>query len=640
MKVSYNWLQTFFVEGALPPIAELEQKLIFHAYEIEGVEQVGDDYVLDIDVLPNRASDSLSHRGIAREIATLFELKLTKDPLQSVPKLEPLSEKITLEVDDTKACPMHTLALIEGVQVGPSPQWLKERLEAIGQRSINNVVDATNYIMYEIGQPSHVFDYDKLKEQGGTRGIHVRAAHEGETLSLLGGQEVSLTKDMQVLADARSDAALDIAGVKGGTLAELDEHTQNIIVTAAKFDPTRTRKTAQTLKIRTDASSRYENETPDPLAAIGMQEVVALITSIAGGTVEGYQSIEQPYRVNLPVTLSVMGLVKHLGVDISMEEVMHILERLGFTYVKEDEDVLLVTAPFERLDIQISEDVMEEVGRVYGYNTITPVPLPSLGKQPPILQTYALAQRIRKTLGALGYRELMLYSLRHEGEVALANALNTQKDHMRENLKDGLVEALEHNERIMPLLGEYEAVKVFEVGNIFKKEGEYLHAAIAVRALGSKKQAARTAAELTTVKEALEQALEVTLPNPDGEVLEFSLSDLAQESDIDVYDTVGALIDGMQYSPVSAYPFMIRDIALWMPESTSEDEIVEVIKSHGGDLVQRIDNFDTFTKDGRISRAYHVVFQSTEKTLTDDELGVIMEQIEAELGSKEGFEVR
>ncbi len=640
MKVSYNWLQTFFENGALPSVDNIEQKLIFHAYEVEGVEKIGDDYVIDVDVLPNRSSDSMSHRGIAREISTLFELPMKYDPFAERTILEPVSDKVELILDDEEACPVHTLALVKGVKVGESPKWLRDKLEALGQRSINNIVDATNYIMYGLGQPSHAFDYDKLTEESdGTRGIRVRAAKNGEELELLGGTSVTMAEGMYVLADVHSDEPLDVAGVKGGVHAELDDNTKNVLVSVAKFHPTTTRITSQRLKLRTDASARYENEIPDQLPAIGIKAVVQLILEIAGGELDGYARVGDADRKNNEIRLSIDYIEKYLGVRIKQDEVVNILNRLDFVFEQVD-NIFIVTAPFYRLDINIPEELIEEIGRVYGYSNITPLELPTVGVRPSILKKYAAVQQLRKVLIKEGYLEMMLYSLRNNGDVKLKNSLNREKDHMRDNLSDGVEEALERNEVNMPLLGEYDFVRVFEIGNIFTKDSEDTNVCIGVRAIGNKKRDTRTAQELAKINSVIESELDIRLPDASGQTIELNIMDVVDQLDTSSYVKVGAVDKSVQFAPMSLYPFIVRDIAMWVPDNTDEGIIKDIVFSNGDGLVQRVDKFDEFTKDGRISLAFHIVFQSKDKTLTDNEVGVIMGKIEEELGSQDGFELR
>jgi len=288
MLVSYKKLNSFFEED-LPSAEEIAEKLTFGAFEIEGIEEVGDDKIIDVDVLPNRASDSLSHVGIAREVSTLTGIPMTHRPLEIIPKMSPrVSDELRVTVDDKMRCPVYTAALIRGVKIGPSPDWIKEKLEATGQKSINNIVDATNYVLFGLGQPLHAFDARKFTEKDGSIGVGVRAAKSGEKIIVLGGDEYELTDEMTVITDGNSDKAIAIAGVKGGAGPEVDESTVDIVVESAKFNPVVTRKTAQALNLRTDASKRFENEVPEELPFIGIEIAVGLIQKIAGGELVGY----------------------------------------------------------------------------------------------------------------------------------------------------------------------------------------------------------------------------------------------------------------------------------------------------------------------------------------------------------------
>ncbi len=637
MKVSYKWLQTFFKEG-LPSAEELEQKLMFHAYEIEGVEKVMDDLVIDVDVLPNRSADSLSHRGIAREISTLFEVKMSNDPLRGSVELKPTTDSVSISLGTDASCSYYVAARITGVSVQESPQWLKSRLKAIGQKSINNVVDATNYVLFGLGQPTHIFDAAKFS--GEAPHIGVRLAHVGEKLTLLGGDEVELAPSMSVIIDANNDRAIAIAGVKGGTPAEVTQETTDVIIESAKFDPVQTRKTSQALKIRTDASARYENDVPDKLVEYGVQAVAELIVNIAGGEVVGFTNAGRLGGQNKDVAVSTSQVSKLLGADIDTKEIENILKRLQFIYSMSGEEFTVV-APFERRDIKIPEDVIEEIGRIYGYSKIESKQLGVPKKEPAVHKKFAYAELVRNTLNKLSFTEVYLYSLRDSGEIKLLNSLASDKDHLRSNLANGISESLDKNERQMPLLGLYEAVQIFEIGNIFKKDTEETHVCLGVRVAGIKKREERTITVLTNAKDALEDALGVSLPEISGETLEFSLDKVVKDlPTLDSYPEGEVVGSDVSYVASSQYPFVLRDIAVWVPARTSSDDILEIIEKHGEDLLVRSDIFDEFSKDNKTSYAFHLVFQSYEKTLTDKEVGEIMQKIEADINTKEGWEVR
>jgi len=215
MKVSYEWLQSYF-DAKLPAPKELAEILTFHAFEIESVEQVGQDSVIDVDVLPNRSSDCLCHRGIAREIATLLNIPLASDPLKKAVTSTPDSNLLELDIQAKELVNRFSAVAISGVEVEESPEWMKKRLETIGQKSINNVVDTTNYVMFDIGQPLHAFDRDKLTEKDGGYVIAVRVGKSGEKITTLTGEEYEAGKDNLLIVDGGSDVSIGIAGVKGG----------------------------------------------------------------------------------------------------------------------------------------------------------------------------------------------------------------------------------------------------------------------------------------------------------------------------------------------------------------------------------------------------------------------------------------
>ena len=252
MLISYTWLQKEYFDNALPEIEKISDALLFHAFEIEGVTQVGDDFVIDVDVLPNRAHDCLSHRGIAKEISVILDIPLKEKKYNYVGEEKDTS--LSVDVKDSNVCDRYMGRVIRNISVQESPEWLKQRLESIGQRSINALVDATNFVMFSLGQPTHVFDLDKVTNQK----IVVRTAQEGEGMTTLDGKTVELQEGDYVIAS--EEGPLAIAGVKGGTLAEVTAETRDIVLEAAHFDPVTVRKTARKLAILTDSSKRFENE--------------------------------------------------------------------------------------------------------------------------------------------------------------------------------------------------------------------------------------------------------------------------------------------------------------------------------------------------------------------------------------------
>lgn len=332
MKVSLSWLQTFF-ETPPPDAEDIKQVLTFGAFEVEDVEGIGNDVVFDVNVLPNRAHDCLSHRGIAKELSVLLDIPMKRDPLLDQKNSCVCIGDLSVVVDDSNACPVYHAARISGITVGPSPDWLVKRLETIGQRSINNVVDATNFVMHELGQPLHAFDTGKLSLRDGIVSLRVRMARAGERIHILGGEEIELSERIQLITDASSEEPLAIAGIKGGAHAEVDNATTDIVLESAKFHPSLTRKASQILKIRTDASQRFENEIPDELPAQAMQTLIELILEVAGGKQIAYSYVQrQMPKLPYIVGFSSSEVNALLGTQLSDEEVARILQRFGFEF--------------------------------------------------------------------------------------------------------------------------------------------------------------------------------------------------------------------------------------------------------------------------------------------------------------------
>jgi phenylalanyl-tRNA synthetase beta chain len=303
MKISRNWLQKYF-DVPLPEVSVLEDALTFHAFEIDESYQSGDDSIMDVKVLPNRAADCLSHRGIAKELSAILDIPLTEDPFRKTLTQVSESKILSISVEDPKLCDRYIGAVIQNVHVGPSPEWLQKALESIGARSINNVVDATNYVMLDLGQPLHAFDAANLSKKDGKYHINVRSAAEGEKVTTLSREEYTLTSDRLLIADGNANEALGIAGVKGGKAAKITEETKDIIIESAHFNYASIRKTAQRLKLFTDASLRFQNDPSPELAAYGMDAVVALILHIAGGELEGVVDVGDTPAPHAPVSIS------------------------------------------------------------------------------------------------------------------------------------------------------------------------------------------------------------------------------------------------------------------------------------------------------------------------------------------------
>lgn len=644
MKVSYNWLKEYLGDTA-PSAHEIAELLTFKAFEIEEVIEKEDDTVIDVDVLPNRSSDCLCHRGIAREIATLTNVPLAHDPLTSQPEL-PATERVEITIEDKELCPRFTASVITGVKVGPSPDWLKKRLEVLGQRSINNIVDATNYVMLALGQPLHAYDADKFPQTDGVWRFGVRKAKEGEHVELIaeGGKDEERTVELKggelLIIDESTGVAAGLAGVKGGRYAGVDEHTSNIIIEAAHFDPARTRTTARGLGIVIDASKRFENEPSRELPPYAQAVIAELIKDIADGTYEGTADVYGVPQESKDVPVRVERVNGLLGLSLTADEMRALLSRAGCS-VTETEDGFMVTGPWERNDLNLEEDFIEEIGRVYGYEHVTAVVPPTVPLRELNVRHY-YSEIIRDTLTSLGFSEVITSSFRKKDQIQLQNALASDKSYLRSTLIKNVNEALDLNAPNADLLGNTDT-RVFEIGTVFEAaDGEVReHVALAlgvrIRQDGYSGKEDKVVTEATT---AVSSALDTELQwNMEKGVAETNLSETFALLPPPTAYTPYASVDNVTYQPFSTYPYVVRDISLWVNEGTTADEVEEVLNAEAGDLRVRTTCFDEFTKDGRTSYAFRLIFQSDNKTLTDEEVNAIMEQV-YKVVEEQNWEVR
>lgn len=631
MNISHTWLQEFFDEP-IPSAQEIADALTFHAFEIEGIEEVEGDTILDVKITPNRGHDCLSHRGVAKEIAAIFSKKLKHDPFATTVELTPTTNHVKVAVEDATLCPRYISCYIRGVKVGPSPKWLVERLEAIGQRSVNNVVDATNYVMFNIGQPLHAFDAARLHKKDHGYAIGVRRSHDGEDLDALDGKVYTLNASMLAIADMHTGKAIGIAGVKGGTAASITEETTDIILESANFNGPMVRKTGQQLKLRTDASQRFEQVISPEVAAHGIREVADLIVKLAGGTIEGFVDVypepQQPKTVS--VTASLINRV--LGTELSNETIGDVFARLGFSY-EEHDGTFAIAVPFERLDIDIPEDLAEEVVRIVGYEAIGTEDLPPATVVPAINQRFYAAERIHEYLVLQGFSEVLTTTFADKGERVVLNKVDGVKPYLREELSGNLADVLERNIKNKDLLGLAQ-VKIFEIGSVWKGGVEKVMLGLAVE---QKKKTKNASEYLTDLIAHLGERLDTSLQA--AHVLEIDIDKVTQAIPTGEHYEQLPTVEEARYKPFSRYPFITRDIAMWTPSGTHADDIFSVIHAHAGSLLVRADLFDRFEKEGRVSFAFRLVFQSFDRTLQNEDADERMQSITTSLTDKE-FEVR
>lgn len=643
------------------------------------------DTVFDLDLTPNRP-DLFSVLGVAREVAAVTGGKVRDPSIEYKVTGKPAKGRVTVRIESPDLCPRYTAALVENVKVAPSPPWMQERLIAAGLRPINNVVDITNYVMLEMGQPLHAFDFDLLKK--GT--IVVRRPHPGEKLRLLDGTEHELGPDMCVIADA--EGAVALGGVMGGEGSEVSEGTTSVLIEVANFFGTAIRRTAQALKIRTDASLRFEKGLSPFLPPIASARAVKLLVEICGG--KAAEGIVDPWpgkQKETRVTLTQERLSRILGVDLPTAEVRRILTALGFGARWMPPDHYIVRVPYWRTDVAIADDVIEEVARIAGYDQMPtsqlrgaiphaePQPLPDL------------RERVRDTLVAAGMQEIITYSmttlealrkvlppeeLTTDPPLRIANPLSRDHEYARTTLRHDLLQTLSANRRHEPGL-----IALFEIGKAYMPRGDDLPdevetvcAVVSGRKPDRWGQPAKEAAGFFDAKARLDaifaalrgdaeyadasdfaylpgRTAEVTVGGDRvaliGQVHPKVAAAFGIEADAAMFELdLAALVPHVQpvahFQPISPYPPVEQDLAIIVPQTVTTAQALKLIES--SNLVASARIFDVYTGEpippGKKSMAFAISFQSPKKTLTDEDVARERERLIARLRSELGAEIR
>ncbi len=622
MKILYSWLNEEYFDKKLPSVQDVSDALLFHSFEIEGIEEVGDrDWVIDVDVLPNRAHDCLSHRGIAKELSIILDIPLVQK--DTVPILEEKETELSISLEEGVKCNRYIGKVIRGIAIKESPDWLKYRLEALGQRSINALVDATNYVLLSVGQPTHVFDLEKIPDKK----INVRMTMEGEKITTLDNKEVFLeTSDMVI---ASSNGPLALAGIKGGKNAEVTIDTTDVILESAHFDPVSVRKTSRRLAILTDSSKRFENEPTTELAEEAVKMLTTLVIKLCGNEdtiVETSVDVYPVHPVEKKVSVSLSYINDLLGTGIVDTELESIFKKFEWVY-SHDSNGYVIDIPYERMDLNNSADIVEEVGRLYGYRNIESK---ILEKNVPVNSdsNFYYITLIRNILVENGFSEVYTSSFVSDGDLEVKNPVAQDRPFMRStiNLKD----VFEMNIRNKDVLGVDE-VKIFEIGKIFSGDGSEKLSLVLCTEKGVSEDVRNKLFSDVGIK--VKEGTEVCVDD-----IEAQLSVIAQKNNYE--GLFQKEMVPVEYVPFSVYPSVSRDIAVWVSEDTPQEELVDVIQKKAGDLLLREPKLvDTYPKDGRVSYAYRLIFQSYEKTLTDVEVSVLMEAIAKEVKDR-GWEVR
>lgn len=654
MLISYKWLQSYF-EEKLPQPEKLAELITFGFAEVESIKSLeasdfadsrglktrinadrnGGDTVLDIKVLPDRACYALSHRGVAYEVGAILGLK-RKDFNWPQPAVTQ-TRSLEVRVEAPELCPRYMARVIENV-TAKDLSWVKEHLEAIGQRMINPIVDGANIVMFDMGQPLHAFDADKVEG-----GIVVRRARRGEKITTLDNRKVVLDEEALVIADEKSPLA--IAGIKGGKKAEVTSATRNLILESANFNASHIRKTAERLCIKTDALKRFENKLSPELASVGMNDFSAYLfemdKNIKVGEIVNTYPKKQKERT---IVVSKEYIAKKLGIEISSNQIEEVMSRL-LVKMERKKGELMLTPPAFRMDLNIPEDIAEEVGRIIGYDKIPAMLPPKLKGDVSIPKSFYYEWKIRELLVNAGFSEVMTSSFAEKGSMAILKPLAEDKKYARPDLRGGFVAALRTNTLNAPLFCADE-IKIFEIGRVFTKNGE--RTALALGIAGSKK---KVSGVLESAVKKLSETLRTTLngDTKDG-VFECALDSVFEKLteptrwNISIplarADLLARPAQARKFQPFSLYPFIVRDVAIFVPPDILSESIEKVIKENAGELVVHGPSlFDEFSKDGKKSLAFRLVFQSFGRTLSDEEVNKIMEKVYAALTAS-GWHIR
>ena len=633
--------------------------------------------IMEAEVTSNRP-DCMGHLGVARELAAGLDRPMERDFMPAFTgTADPAGrELLKVSIDDPDLCARYIGAVISGVRVGPSPDWLQRRLRACGVRPINNVVDITNYVLLEYGQPLHVFDLAKLtgSKKGGLSEIHVRRAHTGEALRCLDGVDRQLARDMLVIADGRQPVA--IAGIIGGDESSVTDGTIDIVLEAATFSGPSVRQTAREFRIRTEASARFEKGLPAELALAGARRAASLIAELAGGRVhrewaDEYPRHQEPVRIRFRPAL----VDEVLGVHVPLEEAESILKRLNFHVRALEDGEWDVLPPVFRLDVTIPEDLVEEVGRVYGYDRVPPT-LPGRRHEAWTPSVPSLGRRLdsaREVLAGAGFTETWnpalvsgreLESLRvHAHAMRVSNALSDDMDTLRTSLVPSLVRVVALNrDRGRVDVRVYEIASAFlaPVGDKTEQPQEPLRLGV-VSSAGDDPEAGRLA--FYAMKSVLDACL-LTLGSPDCTYQRAAaelfhpgrcaavIMDGRQLGYIgELHPTVvaGAKLEGRlvaieidlepvltasripRAQPLPRFPSIERDLAVVVEDHIAAAALQATIKEAGGEFLEHARAFDEYhgpqVPEGHKSIAFTLTFRSPERTLTDAEVDRVMAEI-------------
>jgi phenylalanyl-tRNA synthetase beta chain len=648
------------------------------------------DVVLDLDVTPNRP-DCLSVIGIAREIAALTGESLRLPEVQYQETEKSIDSLASVDIVNQDLCPRYCASLVTGIKIASSPGWLQRRLNSCGMRPINSVVDVTNFVMLEYGQPLHAFDYDKLRG----RQIIVRRAGDGEIITTLDGSKRTLNADMLVIAD--KEGAVAVAGIMGGLDSEVTGGTESILLESANFNQAAIRRGCSQLQFQSEASIRFDKGLNNELPLLPLQRATQLLLELTGGKaargiIDVYPGKSEP---NL-ISLTAREVKRLSGLKVNIDEILRVLKALGFECQEDDSgSQILVSVPYWRSDVRCSADLVEEVARMIGYNRVPMTRLSStLPAQKSRLSLEArqseLKDTLRNILTGFGFQEILTYSLVSMVKLQkvspqlelkipplkVANPMTREQEYLRTSLRAGLLAALAHNQKF-----EQAGIRLFEIGKVFLPQGKDLPEEKEM--LCGLLSGTRTELSWQTEDESLDffdakgvvesllsqLGLKASFEYSDDEGLHpgrgadviieddrvgivgdvhpkvaqaFELSNTVCLIEIDLEKVLTRITRTRGYQSIPRFPSVSRDIALVIDEQVTYRRVEEIIQSFP--LVTKVKLFDLYRgeqiADGKKSFAIRIVYQSPSRTLTDEEVDQTQKQMLAKLCEELGATLR
>lgn len=676
MKISTNWLKDFVTLP--PPLEGLADRLTMAGLEVKRIEAKPElrDTVFEVEVTTNRP-DWLSHIGVAREIRAVGNTGLKMPPLEN-PEHRPMPAGWKLDLKESTGCPYYTACLIEGVEGRETPEWMKNRLLACGLRSVNLVVDITNYGLLELGQPLHAFDADLLHGKE----IQVRRAKSGETFLALNGVRYPLSPEDLVIADR--DRAVAIAGVMGGRETEVNERTRNILIESAFFSPRWVRKTSLRHGLASESSYRFERRVDPETVDLGRERAIYLFRELAGVRTASavLKAGRKPTLEKSRIHLSLEQVKKTLGMELKPHQVHSALTRLGLETKQEGPETWGVVIPSYRADLAHPIDLVEEIARITGFDQI-PESLPARAPlEIPPHPLRELEERTRNFLAGAGLFETVTYSLTNpdlfeaagfdlKGSVPIHNPIHQELTLLRPSFLVSLLEVLARNERN----GE-RSISLFEIANLYrlKSKGEppgeeksvgFLLAGDGARGWEETKRAFKFF-DLKGIFESYLESLglqnysfrpqefpfleKAALLLVGKEVIGFlgevaasvqekrGLSGRPYFGEIVLEKLIRHLPRERKFKEIPRYPAVMRDVSIGVDESVSAEEVMSEIRHLGKGLIRRIELFDLF-RGGRIPRgqknlAFRITYQSLERTLLSEEVQRLHDTIAFEIAKK------